>query len=88
MLHTPTNTIGAAPTAVPQEIEDKIMSVLPGQLSDWLRYEAASDYCVKEIFRTWRSGVQVDQILFTLRGIQRKATRSVYGGEHPQASFV
>lgn len=71
-----------------QEMEDRAMQVLPKPLTDWLRYEAAANYDIREIFRAWHNGVQVDRILSYLRGEQHKKTRYVYGPDHPEASFL
>jgi hypothetical protein len=88
MASTATNTPSAIPTGVSQELEDRIMSALPKEVTDWVRYEANADVSVTEIFRAWRAGTSTPQILAWLRGEQRKETRQVYGASHPQAAFV
>ena len=91
-LTSPSATAGNCPNAtvstITHDIEDRIMVELPKPITQWIRYEAANDLCVKEIYLAWRRGATVDTILSTLRGLQRQDTRKTYGSAHPQASFI
>lgn len=82
------NTTNAVATIYGAEVEDRIMSALPAKLRTWLREEAATDICVVQIFKQWRAGATVDNIMAHLRGQQRRATRALYGANHPQASLI
>lgn len=83
-----TNSINAQATSITQDFEDRIMQALPAELRNWLRYEATLNYSTVEIFRAWRAGHRIPNILAWLRGEQRKNTLATYGREHPQASCL
>jgi hypothetical protein len=74
-------------TTISPDLQDMIMSALPRELADWLRYEAATDYHPGEMWLAWREGHRPHSILTHVRGYQRKQTRKIYGASHPQASL-
>ena len=79
------NTPDAVVTTLTHELEDRLMAALPQPISNWLRYEAASDISPAQVFRDWRHGATVPALLAHLRSAQRARTLSTYTSAHPQA---
>jgi hypothetical protein len=77
------NCPGGEPATISAELHDKIMAVLPREIADWLRYEAASDYCVVEVWEVWREGRRPHALLSQMRAWQCAQTRKIYGPVHP-----
>lgn len=82
------NSPNAVQTSVTQRAEDQAMAMLPKPIADWIRYDAQSDVCIKEIYRAWRRGMSTNQIMSELRGQLRRETREIYGAGHPQAAYA
>lgn len=82
-----TNESKASFIGMTHDDEDRIMAALPPAIRDWIRYDAAMDWGVEQVFDDWRRGIPVADILRELHLIQRQETREAYGRSHPQASY-
>lgn len=79
------NTANTTSTGITFDMEDRIMALLPAKIAHYLRFEAATCICTKEIFLAWRDGMSETQILKALDAHRRQQTISLYGFKHPQA---
>lgn len=83
-----TNAGGEVTRRISRDKEDKLLKLLPREITHWIKYEAPFDVCVADIAEALVSCRNPDIVLHTLRVNTGIDTRNTYGPRHPQASWL